>query len=306
MKTRKNSKIKMINKKNKKNKMSKKNKEINEENKKKEKCSPNPNGEKYTCYSSKSLLKMKKLWNKRHSKNKIQSNDPKKIWSAFKSNLKNVCNRESCWLRAKFMEGNLDSELINFTFAPSFPESWKKNPNEWLNSMDIESVMKQYERFYKCFEFLGPSPIDFDAHKMYGECVWEELCKFELEEMIKRGKNKIGIIFNTHPHTFPGEHWIALFINIKKKQIIYFDSNGNNVPKEIEKLIEKIKGQGKALNIDFNVFNNKVKHQKTDSECGMYCLYFIIQMLKDKDIKYFLENNIDDEEVFKLRNDYFN
>jgi hypothetical protein len=303
MKTKKNSKIKTINIK---NKMSRKNKEINEENKKKGKCSPNPNGEKYTCYSSKSLLKMKKLWNKRHPNNRIQSNDPKKIWSAFKSNLKNVCNRESCWLRAKFMEGNLDSELINFTFAPSVPESWKKNPNEWLNSMDIESVMKQYERFYKCFEFLGPSPIDFDAHKMYGECVWEELCKFELEEMIKRGKNKIGIIFNTHPHTFPGEHWIALFINIKKKQIIYFDSNGNKVPKEIEKLIEKIKGQGKALNIDFNVFNNKVKHQKTDSECGMYCLYFIIQMLKDKDIKYFLENNIDDEEVFRLRNNYFN
>ena len=29
-------------------------------------------------------------------------------------------------------------------------------------------------------------------------------------------------------------------------------------------------------------------------------------MLKDKDVTYFLENNIPDEEVYKLRNKYFN
>ena len=38
----------------------------------------------------------------------------------------------------------------------------------------------------------------------------------------------------------------------------------------------------------------------------MYCLYFIIEMLKDKDIEYFLDNKIDDKEVFVLRNKYFN
>ena len=27
---------------------------------------------------------------------------------------------------------------------------------------------EQYEKTYKCFEFLGPSPIDYDTHKMYG------------------------------------------------------------------------------------------------------------------------------------------
>jgi len=51
---------------------------------------------------------------------------------------------------------------------------------------------------------------------------------------------------------------------------------------------------------------NTFEHQKTDSECGMYCLYFTIQMLKDKDITYFLENEIPDKEVFDLRNKYFN
>ena len=44
--------------------------------------------------------------------------------------------------------------------------------------------MKQYENTYKCFEFIGPSPIDYDQHLSYGECVWEELCKFSLKENI--------------------------------------------------------------------------------------------------------------------------
>jgi hypothetical protein len=202
------------------------------------------------------------------------------------------------------MEGNVDSELLNYTFAPKSNNIWKSN--EWLSSLDIESVMKQYEKYYKCFEFLGPSPIDFDHHKLYGECVWEELCKLNLSDMIKRHKNKIGIILNTDPHYKEGEHWIAMFINIKQKYIIYFDSNGNTPPPQVTKLIDNITKQGKQIGIEFDVLINELEHQQTDSECGMYCLYFIIQMIKDKNKEHFIKNKITDEEVFKLRKQYFN
>tara|TARA_A100001015_G_scaffold320528_1_gene447237 strand:+ start:290 stop:1207 length:918 start_codon:yes stop_codon:yes gene_type:complete len=270
------------------------------------KCSPDPNKESYSCYNKNSLLKLKKYWNLRHKKNQIKSNDPKEIWNSLKENMNSSCNRESCWLRSKFMEGNLDTSLLNYTFAPKAPEIWNKNPNQWLTSIDIQKVMKQYENYYKCFEFLGPSPIDFDYHKLYGECIWEELCKFNLSDMIKRNKNKIGIIFNTDPHNKSGEHWIAQFIDIKKKIIVFFDSNGDKPPKEIEKLTEKIINQGNQLGISFTSIINEIEHQKTDSECGMYCLYFIVEMLKDKDPNYFLKSRIPDKEVFDLRSEYFN
>jgi hypothetical protein len=273
---------------------------------KKENCSPNPNKSNFSCYTNEALFKMKEYWNARHERDMISTNNPKEIWSELKANMSNSCDRESCWLRSKFMEGNLDGDLLNYTFAPKSPDDWKRKPNEWLSSLDIESVMKQYERFYKCFEFLGPSPIDFDVKKLYGECVWEELCNLNLSEFIKRNKNKIGIILNTDPHNKGGEHWISLFVNIKKNIIVYFDSVGNNPPRQVTKLINMIKNQGKQIGIDFKVHMNKKKHQKTDSECGMYSLYFIIQMLKDKDVKYFLKNKIPDEDVFKLRDKYFN
>ena len=48
-----------------------------------------------------------------------------------------------------------------------------------------------------------------------GKCVWEELCKFELEKQIEKGKNKIGIIFNLDKHYQSGSHWVSLFIDIE-------------------------------------------------------------------------------------------
>jgi len=270
-------------------------------------CSPNPNNNKnYSCYSDSSLLKMKKYWNMRHPRDKITATKPKEIWMELKRNMSNSCNRESCWLRSKFMQGNTDAELLNYTFAPKAPQKWKVKPDEWLSSLDIESVMKQYEKYYKCFEFLGPSPIDYDHHKLYGECVWEELCNLNISDQIRRHKNKIGIILNTHPHNKSGEHWISIFINIKKKEIIYFDSNGNKPPTQVVKLMNEIKDQGQQLGINFTISENDIEHQETESECGMYCLYFIVEMLKDKNLNYFLENKIDDAEVFKLRKKYFN
>ena len=56
--------------------------------------------------------------------------------------------------------------------------------------------MRQYEKAYKCFTFLGPSPIDYDTRKLYGQCIWQELCqtpkfkKFNIEAY-KPGKSKI-------------------------------------------------------------------------------------------------------------------
>ena len=59
--------------------------------------------------------------------------------------------------------------------------------------------MKQWGRKDK-IHFLGPSPIDYDKPLSYGECVWEDLCKFSLINYIKKGKTKIGIVFNTDPY----------------------------------------------------------------------------------------------------------
>lgn len=287
---------------------------------KKLQCSPKLESETnpFSCYTNRSLHKMRNLWNARHPDAKINSNDTKQIWKALQDNMSSVCDTERCWMRQNFMKNNLDKELTTHTFAPMTPPEWKTNPHEWLSSVDILNVMKQYEKTYPCFEFLGPSPIDYDTHKMYGECVWEELCHFSLQDQINKGKRKIGIIFNLDPHYKPGSHWVSIFINVNKRMIFFFDSNGDKPPPKIKKFINTVVKQSKNISIKgegqkkepFKYDNNfPTSHQDENTECGMYSLYAIIQQVKDKlnplDLKD-ASKKITDKQMRKFRKIYFN
>ena len=237
------------------------------------------------------------------------TNNTKDIWSSLQKNLAAVCQNEKCWLNQKFMEKHLDKNLLKYTFAPNAPAKWRQNPNEWLDSDNIIQVMKQYEHKYPSFKFIGPSPIDFDT-KMYGsECVWPELCNFSLKEQIASGKTKIGIIFNTDTHDKGGEHWLSMFINIKKGKIFFFDSVGDTAPKEIMALVKRIQNQGSQLKKPINfVFdqNHPVEHQYGDTECGIYSLYFIVHMLEDKHTsEYYKKHILSDKYMQSFRKIYF-
>ncbi len=286
-------------------------KEDNEKQFKKLNCSPKDKNDvkEYTCYTDTDLQKLRDMWNARHPDKKITTNDSKEIWEMLKNYYAKICNKESCWVRQMTKGTKMEKELLN-SFAPVSPIEWKKNPREWLSSIDIIEVMNQYEKSYKCFEFLGPSPIDYDTHKLYGECVWEELCHFDLAEQIKNGKNKIGVIFNTDPHTKGGEHWISLFINIKKGTIFFFDSAGDKAPKQVMKFIKTVTKQGRNLpeKINFKFDQNyPLEHQYKDSECGVYSIYFIVHMLEDKVTEHYLKTHvIKDTYVQQFRKIYYN
>lgn len=275
-------------------------------------CSPeNSDNLNFTCYDSNDLNKLKNEYNKRHKDEPIESDNPKVIWDSLRERFHNTCNKESCWLRQKFASSKLGKELMS-SFAPQHPVSWKKNSKEWLSSSDITKVMKQYENKYKCFEFIGPSPIDWDTLDENNECIWSELCDFDVKDKLKKNKYKIGIIFNLDKHYQDGSHWVSLFINLKQNIIYYFDSvkthKLNPIPKEIKRLIKKIQKSASDNNKELNfLHNDRIAHQRKDSECGIYSLYFIINMLKDKLVwGDFLNERISDDEIHMYRKIYFN
>ena len=299
---------KMIKSKMKKDKMKNESKEFKALN-----CSPenqNQNNPKhFTCFSDDDLHKLRSMWNARHPDLKINSNNSKEIWEILKNNYASVCNKESCWIKQIAKGTKMERELMD-SFAPVSPEEWKKNPTEWLSSVDITQVMRQYEKAYVCFDFVGPSPIDYDTQQLYGECVWEELCHFNLDEQIKKGKTKIGIIFNTDPHYKDGSHWISLFINIKKGNIFFFDSAGDKIPDQVMKFVNMVTEQGRSLTnrINFKFDQNyPVDHQQNTYSCGVYSLFFIVHMLEDKVTGHYLKTHrFKDSYIESFRNKYFN
>ena len=52
-------------------------------------------------------------------------------------------------------------------------------------------------------------------------------------------------------------------------------------------------------------FHNKHRHQFGNSECGMYSLNLILELLEGRDFRDICKDNIKDEKVNKLRNIFF-
>lgn len=260
----------------------------------------------FSCYDNDTLHSLRDVWNIKNKNDKIQTNDPKEIWKLLKKKMKN-CSNEACWMK-KILK--LDPNKSMEIFAPEAPKSWNYDPDKWLTSDDITNVMTQYEKKYPKFEFLGPSPIDFSSQNENGTCVWEELCNFNLKRYIDLGTTKIGIILNTDDHTESGSHWVSLFININPKNnyIFFFDSTGDVPQKEVKEFIKNVIQQGDFLGIKFKYFENKQAHQKQNTECGMYSLYMIVNLIKEtKSPKDFMKGErIPDEDMLDFRKEYFN
>jgi hypothetical protein len=291
-----------------------------------------------TCYTPAILERIKNEYNKIHpAKDHIRTKDPTKIWKELDERLSH-CNKEDCWLN-QIRDPKLRKQIDRYMFAPDQPYEWKRNPNEWLSNYDILNVLEQYELVYPNFEFIGPTPIDFDT-RLGGEsnaynignerklpegdgagkkCVWNDLCHFSLKEKIREKKTKIGIIFNLDKHDESGSHWVSLFIDIKCRFLFYFDSAGGDMPPEIKALIDRIQSQAKELRFRFKSYTNgNHDHQKGNTECGMYSLFFIVTMLTGKHtptskkmhlgkiLELFLHGNIPDKTMEDYRDEYFN
>uniref|UniRef100_A0AB39JBF4 Thiol Protease n=1 Tax=Florenciella sp. virus SA2 TaxID=3240092 RepID=A0AB39JBF4_9VIRU len=274
------------------------------------KCHPKNKSYK-KCLDDKTIKLMKYIWNKRHPDDKIKPTNTNTIWNQLKNKFSNSCSNEICWIDNTINNYNYKYNLKNKLFAPIAPEEWNSTDkhSEWLSSVDISKVLKQYEQTYPTFSFIGPSPIDYDSPNRYNNesiCVWPELCHFDLNKYLN--KEIIGFVFNTDKHYQPGTHWISLVVDLKRNKIFYFDSAGNDPPNKIKKLIQNIKNQGANLNIDFKIDNNVGNpHQQKDGECGMYSLYFIINIVENKkSLNYFKHKKVPDKLVKRFRNIYFN
>jgi hypothetical protein len=289
-----------------------------------------------TCYTPAILEQIKNEYNKsHHGKDIIRTKQPTQIWLELDKRLSH-CNKEDCWLN-QIQDAELRKKIDRYVFAPDQPYEWRKNPTEWLSNYDIFNVLEQYELVHKHFEFIGPTPIDFDTRltsdnnpydignetkkteQSTKKCVWNDLCAFSLKEKKREHKTKIGIIFNLDKHDQSGSHWVSLFIDIPRKFLFYFDSAGGKMPKEVRVLIDRFQEQAKELGFHFKEYANKSHaHQYGNTECGMYSLFFIITMLTGQHtptskpmslkqiLRLFLRGRIPDKTMEQYRDEYFN
>lgn len=267
-------------------------------------CAPSIKSKKTTCFTYDQLKSIAMKYNKTHPKNTIKLHKSKQLlFDAINEKMSNECDtkNEVCWVKN-------DIDLLEKVFIPTKPLSWRNNPREWLSNIDIEDVLSQYENKYTSFKFIGVFPSNFDYKINDNTCVAKELCTINIDDLLKHKKKQLAIVFNTDPHYLSGSHWISVYINIsknsKKYGYYFYDSAGSQPFDYIKRLFLSIKKQLNDQN--FKMHFNDVKHQKGDSECGMFTINFLLNMLNNKmTFKKFIKENPTDKYVYQLRNVLF-
>jgi hypothetical protein len=276
-------------------------------------CAPNLKYEAGSCARIVVLHELAKAYNSTAKSNeqiKLSRNfeilNPQKYKSYLVSEIDkrigDKCTTQKCWSKQDFIR-NMDSiarnEFIKYTFRPKAPQG----KFTWLNTININDVMAQYENKYHNFKFFGAVPMDF------AELSNLEISNPNYSNIMKGGKTKLGTVFNLDNHNQSGSHWVAMYTDLEKGQIYYFDSVGIKPEKRVRTLMRDQCRFMKNNGIPYEkqiVDVNTVQHQKENTECGVYSMNFIIRMLRGDEFKSLCNKPISDKKINKCRKVYFN
>lgn len=104
-------------------------------------------------------------------------------------------------------------------------------------------------------------------------------------------RRPFALIFNTHPASQPGEHWLAMYSN-KVGQIEFFDSYG--LPPSFYSLS------------DYNsqyIYSDRSIQSIGTNVCGHYCIIFIYLRSQNRSFEFttnYLEHYLSDSSVVRL------
>jgi hypothetical protein len=274
-----------------------------------QKCAPGKVFEAGSCIVLPVLVEMINAYNKTH-KDKIKLScrteilKPKRykkyLLREMKNRYKNVCDGQLCWTQQDFikhMDEFMKAQLEKFTFRPEGPNG----RFEWLNTVNIDEVMSQYEMAIKEFSFLGAVPMDFQKINLKG------VADLNIEKEVKEGITKFGIVFNLDESWQSGSHWTAGYADVKNGHVYYFDSYGSPPDKRVTEFFKRFIYYYESTNKDKHckLRVNRTRHQYENSECGVYSINFILELLNNKSFEEVSENKIADKEVNKLRKKIF-
>jgi hypothetical protein len=217
------------------------------------------------------IERLRQVYNKEHPRETpIKKADAETSWEELQNRLRDKCHT-----------GRAECIVASLLRKPKAPKEWALNRNEWLSSDDIDEVEKNYMEIFPDYYYIATVPIDFDLKSETQTCLVSALCSMKLKDLYDKGKQRIGIVINTDPHDGPGEHWVAVFADLRPElqypRVTYFDSYAAVPEKEVKTLMKRWKQQWDATKVHaqgMKMTFNKTRHQYKDSECGMYCLYF--------------------------------
>jgi hypothetical protein len=231
------------------------------------------------------------------------------------------CTSESCVLNNKrfnnFIQNKLgNSNITKYELATRFKTHGPRNNNNLLSNVNIDDTLILWSREFTDFYPCPFSMIDFKLTE-------NKFCQFKILDMIKGNEsfydpvnglqkrifNTYGCVLNTDVSTGKGKHWVCIFVDCRPKlniwTIEYFNSSGNSPHKHVMEWMENQRIDLIKIHPVDTVTVTNIVHQKSNTECGMYVLYYIRSRLDGISYTHFLTNRISDSDVFNFRKHVF-
>jgi hypothetical protein len=198
------------------------------------------------------------------------------------------CDDEKCVVGIKF--GDVE---VKKHWKPVGPLD-----NTWLSNYNIDDVLGWWQEEYPDFIHIPYQTIDFMK-------LGSELSKFN---MCENAGKCAGVVINTDTSFGPGEHWFAMFLDMRSLPytIEYFNSEGTMPKKAIGEFCsyqqELSKKSSKPCEI---IIASSIRHQMGNSECGPYSLYYIYSRLNGVGYEVFGRRPISDDYMTRFRKAIF-
>lgn len=204
------------------------------------------------------------------------------------------CNSEICLLRnSEFIQfarkkGVNISDKLDKNFKPVGP---KENPSA-LSDSNIDNVLKQWSEEFKKFYAYDYCMIDFAENN-------GSLTK-NIHTVLQNDKKCAACVINTDISTGRGKHWVAIFVDTRSSpnEVLFFNSSGNPPMPQIHLWMLQVSAELPDCKVRYGT---GIVHQNGNSECGVYCLYFIRCMIEKVGYGHFMTERISDETMIEFR-----
>lgn len=212
---------------------------------------------------------------------------------------KTDCDSESCIYSNILVQKKINKNTIEQELKTRFKPQGPFDNDAWLDNIHIDSVLRQLMETYKHFYAIPFQMIDF---KEKGT----ELATINLLKKINEGYTKIAVVLNTDVSDGKGKHWFAMFMDFAHDtySLEFFNSSGNLPVHQIrtwqietKKMFERKGFPTKCIIVSPNEI------QKSDSECGVFSLWFIWSRLENHPVEEFKNVNMgpDDKRMVEFR-----
>jgi hypothetical protein len=273
-------------------------------------CALNRQGRSWTCFELEELELMSKAFNQTSLglTNPIdlpglqvvadaKENAYKRLlWLALQERFAPYCkDNEACWLdsvdlanQLKLISPTAYDILHHFTLKPK----GTKKRNGWLSTSEIDYVMNQFVATFPHFTYIGCFPSDY--YRLHPGKFAKDVTSID---------NQAAIIFNVDESHQNGSHWVTVFFDVDRStgmwEIEYFDSTGDFPPPNLEEFLTH------PYFADADIVVNNKKHQRGNSECGIYALFYVLQRLQGYTMEEINDERIPDGEMNRFRDVLF-